>query len=68
MNNFMLGPAELVIILFIVTVILVPFWRICTKAGYPGALAVLMLVPLLNIVMLYFLAFAEWPVLRRTGR
>jgi hypothetical protein len=68
MNNFMLGPAELVIILVIVTVILVPFWRIFTKAGYPGALAVLMLVPLLNIVMLYFLAFAEWPVLRRTGR
>ena len=40
-----------------------PFWKIFSKAGYPGALAILMMLPLANIILLFFLALAEWPVL-----
>jgi hypothetical protein len=42
----------------------IPFWKIYTKAGYPGAMGFLMLVPLVNVIMLFVLAFSEWPVLR----
>jgi hypothetical protein len=40
------------------------FWRIFTRVGYSGAYGLLMLVPLVNVGMLLFLAFGEWPVLR----
>lgn len=42
-------------------ILVVPFWRICKKAGYPGPLGLLVLIPLVNLALLYFLAFANWP-------
>ena len=42
-------------------IVVVPFWRICVRLGYAGPLSLLVLVPLANVVFLYFLAFAEWP-------
>jgi len=42
-----------------------PFWKICTKAGFPGALSLLMLVPIANIVLPFYIAFAEWPAHRQ---
>jgi hypothetical protein len=44
----------------------IPFWKICTKAGFPGPLALLMLVPVANIVLPFYIAFADWPALRQT--
>jgi hypothetical protein len=61
------GIFELLIILVIGAVIIVPFWRIFSKAGFPGALSLLMLVPLANLIMVFVLAFAEWPALRNKG-
>ena len=43
-------------------IVVVPFWRICSKAGYPGALSLLVVIPLVNIAFFYFLGFAQWPV------
>ena len=40
------------------------YWRIFAKAGYSGALGLLMFVPIANIVMLCVLAFGEWPIYR----
>jgi hypothetical protein len=53
--------------LFVVAVVLmvVAFWQIFRKAGFDGPLALVMLVPGLNVAAMLFLAFAEWPVLRR---
>jgi uncharacterized membrane protein YhaH (DUF805 family) len=45
--------------------IVVPIWKICTKAGYSGWWSLLMLVPLANLGLLYFLGFSEWPLQRR---
>jgi hypothetical protein len=60
---------ELVVILLVVVVvglafIVFPYWRIFKKAGFSPALSILMIVPLVNICMLYFLALAEWPALK----
>jgi hypothetical protein len=52
---------ELVVLIIAAVVIVLPMWRICKKAGYPGWLGVLTVIPLLNLGLLYFLAFATWP-------
>ena len=60
----LLQPTHLFVIavLFLLptVVILPPFWMIFKKAGFEPILSVLMLVPLLNLVMLYFVGFSEW--------
>jgi len=37
--------------------------RIFSKAGYHWALGLLMLIPVVNLVMMFVLAFGNWPVL-----
>ena len=37
-------------------------WRIAEKAGYGGAMSLLMLIPLVNYVILLIFAFSEWPI------
>jgi hypothetical protein len=46
----------------IITVI--PFWRICDRAGLSPWLSLLLFIPLANIIFVYYLAFAEWPAHR----
>jgi hypothetical protein len=48
-------------------IIVLPFWKIFTKAGFPGPLAILVIIPFVNILMIFFLAFAEWPALKGPG-
>jgi len=43
-------------------IIIIPFWQIFKKAGMSGALSILMAIPLVNLVMLYVLAFSQWKV------
>ncbi len=50
------------LVLIIVAVKTLIFCKIFSRAGYSWALGLLMLVPIANIVMLFVLAFVEWPV------
>lgn len=56
-----MGEGGIIWMLLMAVVVVVPFWQICTKAGYSAWLSLLILVPLLNLGLLYFLAFADWP-------
>ena len=63
-----LGATELIIILFIslfsIAGLVVPaiaFWKICTRLGFNGALGLLMLIPVANLVLPLYIAFASWP-------
>ena len=49
------GPITLLLFLF-----LPPFRVIFNKAGFPPILSVLMMVPLVNLILLYFVAYSEW--------
>lgn len=60
-----IGPTELMIVAMTAACLVWPAWRICTKAGFPGALGLLAVVPGLNLVLLFVLAFVDWPALRR---
>ena len=42
-------------------IVIIPFWRLCQRAGYSPWLSLLMALPLVNLIFLYFLAFSEWP-------
>ena len=52
------------LVLIIVAVKILIFCKIFSRAGYSWALGLLMLVPIANIIMLFVLAFAEWPIQR----
>jgi hypothetical protein len=54
-----------VFVLAMIALGIVIYWRIAAKAGYPGAMSLLMLVPLVNIILLVLFAFGEWPIERQ---
>lgn len=62
--SFGFGP---LMMLVAAAIIVFPFWRICEKAGYPGILGLLVLIPLINVIFIYWLALADWPNARETG-
>ena len=51
-----------IIVLFFIVLFQWPFWRIVRKAGFPGALSLLLLVPIVNVVVIWVFAFIKWPV------
>jgi hypothetical protein len=38
------------------------FCMIYLRAGYPWAMGLLMLIPVVNFIMMLILAFSEWPI------
>jgi len=59
-----LGLWHFLIVCTFSVLFVVPVWRIVSKAGYSGALSLLGLIPLVNIVLLWVFAFSEWPTQR----
>ena len=45
----------------LMALLVVPTWRILQRAGFNGAWALLMLVPVLGILVLWFVSFLKWP-------
>src|SRR5215216_7087898 len=56
---FILGFSIIMIIFAIVI-----WWKIFSKAGYSGAVGLLMFIPIVNLIALLILAFGEWPIQR----
>lgn len=56
------GGIEALLVLIVVVLGVVVWWRVLAKTGYPGALGLLMLIPGVNAVLLLILAFSEWPI------
>jgi hypothetical protein len=57
----------LIVLAFIIFAI-VCWWKIFAKAGYSGALGLLLLVPFGELIMLLILAFGKWPALQDLAR
>jgi hypothetical protein len=53
--------------LIVAVIVVIPFWKIFQKAGFPPAFSLLMLIPIVNVVAIYFVAFAQWPNQPRGG-
>jgi hypothetical protein len=64
MDGMPMWPFGPLMMLVFAALIILPFWFIFAKAGFPAWLSVLMVVPVVNLIMLYILAFSAWPNLR----
>jgi len=40
----------------------VPAWKITSKAGFPGAWSLILLVPMVGFIAVWAFAFMKWPV------
>lgn len=57
----------IVSVLFVLIVIGIPFAQILRRVGHHPAWAIIVLVPLLNLIGLWVLAFIRWPALDAPG-
>jgi hypothetical protein len=46
-------------------IVIIPFWKIFSKAGFFPPFSLLMAVPIVNILVIYYVAFAKWPALKK---
>lgn len=60
--------ALIALLLVTFVVLAVAFWRLFGKAGLAPWLGALMVVPVVNLGVALYLAFAEWPALREMQR
>ena len=44
--------------------LVIPTWRILERVGRPGWIGVLAVVPIANLVLLWWLAYSRWPAER----
>jgi hypothetical protein len=68
-GDTMPGMYEMLVVAGILPIVVLlnvlPFWMICKKAGFPPALSLLMVVPIANVVLPFYIGFAEWPAHRQ---
>lgn len=55
-------PFMLFGVVVIWALVIIPFWQIFKKAGFTPALSLLMILPLVNVIMLYVVEFSRWRV------
>ena len=61
-DGFFRGGFGCLFFLGMVVLLFYPFWRIVTKAGYPGVMCLLLFVPVVNFIFLWIAALSEWPI------
>src|SRR5437868_15503066 len=57
-TSLIMGCVGLLVAVFFIFV----WWKIFSKAGFNGAMSLLLLVPIANIVVICMLAFGRWPI------
>ena len=62
-DMYVFGPVHM---LLLGALLIIPFWQLFSKAGYSGWWSFLMIVPVVNVIALYVLAFSNWPALAKS--
>jgi hypothetical protein len=60
-----IGAPELIVVLAICASIFVVLWpvaRVCARLGLSPWLGLLAIVPIGNVLLLWFMAYAAWPI------
>ncbi len=69
-ENLALGIGVIAIIIYVIIMLgililtAIVWWRITAKTGNSGCLGLLIFVPVANLVLLLILAFSAWPIER----
>jgi hypothetical protein len=58
-GNMFAGTHILLYSIFSIVVV-IPFWQIFKKAGFNPYLSIFVVVPILNLLTLYYIAFSNW--------
>ena len=64
MNSVSVGVPELAVVLAIavsVLAVVFPAGRICRRLGFSSWLGVLAIIPIVNLLLLWFVALSPWP-------
>ncbi|NNE43433.1 MAG: hypothetical protein HKN12_04440 [Gemmatimonadetes bacterium] len=56
-----MGVLEIGMVILGMLLVVIPAWKLAERMGYPGWLGVGILAPMLNIVLLWIVAFGPWP-------
>lgn len=56
-----LSVVHWIIYLLVLALVIYPFWRILSRMGLPGVLSLLVIIPVVNLVFLWVVAFIAWP-------
>jgi len=63
-----LAMRELVILVLVAAVVVWPFCRVYSRAGWSPWVGLLMVIPLVNLITLWVFAYAQWPALQGQPR
>jgi len=58
-----MGFSGLLGLLIYAAIVVVPLYQLWRRTGHSGWIALVMVVPVVNVVALYVLAFKTWPAL-----
>ena len=70
MGAMSIGIPEVAVVVAIALMSLVVVWpaaRICGRLGFSPWLGILAVLPIANLLLLWFVALAEWPRATRSG-
>jgi hypothetical protein len=56
-----IGLAE-IMMLGLAVLVVVGWWKILSRVGYPGFLSLLLFVPIVNVVVFLLFAYLPWPI------
>ena len=62
-----IGIGQLIALALVAILIVIPYWKITKRVGDAGGRSLLILVPGINLIYVYFLAFSNWPSLQKDG-
>lgn len=66
LNTFLGSP--LVMMALILSLLVIPLWRILKRTGHSGWWSLLLFIPLGNLLGLWLLAYARWPAVDSINR
>ena len=56
------GFPALVMMTIPALILIIPLFQLWKRTGHSGWISLLMLIPVVNLIMVYVLAFKAWPV------
>jgi len=65
MMNF--GGGGIIMMLIFAVLLVLPFWKLWGRTGHSPWISLLMLIPMVNVIVLYVLAFKAWPIDENQG-
>lgn len=63
----MMGSGGLIGLLIVAALVVPPYWQLWKRTGHSPWLSLLILIPVVNIVSIWVLAFKAWPAVDRAG-